>query len=133
MHIQNVQVVETVVESIADLKFKVDHRVKDTNFLELHKLVNVSHLPFEGFDSVELFDKHAVNRYTQEVFDFAFEGRHVIILKLGYEVLLELQKQLIGVGEMEAFSDHVGWVFECLKQELKSFASVWVLDFVDKY
>lgn len=42
----------------------------------------------------------------------------------------EFEEELIGVGKMGAFFDHVGGILESLEEELQSFAGVGVLYFV---
>ena len=58
VHIENVQVVETTIERLTDLKLQVYCTVKYSQLLELNHTNQIIHLSLPGIDSLKFLDEH---------------------------------------------------------------------------
>lgn len=73
MHIDNIEIVKTVIERIANFEFQINYRVKYSNFFKLDKFHDICHLALKRLDALNLFNQHAVNRNSQKILNFTFQ------------------------------------------------------------
>ena len=82
VHVEDVEVVEGVIEGVADLDFEVDNRVKYSDLLKLHHFHDVGHLLLEGLDALELLNQHRVGADSQKVLNFSLQRQLLVVLEV---------------------------------------------------